>query len=204
MSIHLKQSCQRNAVRFMPLLLVAVLAACASNPTIKQPTMGGPTVDGRTDEQTSQTTRDGLDDQTRIDVSKLDQRSLQGIPKSDRRQFVDPDNPLSVRTIYFAFDSSRIAPKYQDVIQAHANYLANHPKVDLRLEGHTDERGTREYNLALGARRAKSVAHALVIAGADPKQITTLSFGEEMPAVVGHTPEAYAQNRRVEFVYVDK
>lgn len=204
MSSHDNQLFKRG-VRIMPLLLLVLLAACASNPTSKQPTAGGPSVDNRSaDEQSSQTQRKQLNDDPSIDVSKLDQRSLRGIPKDSRRQFVDQDNPLSIRTIHFPFDSSTIPSKYRDVIQAHADYLAKHAKVDLRLEGHTDERGTREYNVALGANRAKSVAHALVIAGAAPEQITTLSFGEEMPAVVGHTPKAYAKNRRVELIYVDQ
>lgn len=196
MVTRISRSQRRLAGQFLLLLAVATLTACASNPTMKGPSVGG--ADG------GQYGQNGMGKDSDLNVAKLDSRSLEGIPKSDRRKFVDPDSPLSVRTIYFAFDSARIAPKYHDVIQAHAQYLANHPKVDLRLEGHTDERGTREYNLALGARRAKSVEQALIIAGASPDQLTTLSFGEEMPAVIGHTPEAYAKNRRVELVYVDK
>lgn len=133
----------------------------------------------------------------------VDVRGLEGIPPEDRAMFMDPNNPLSTRIIYFGFDTSTIPQRFAPVIRAHAHYLAKHPNVHVRLEGHTDERGTREYNVALGERRAESVQRALVVSGADPDQITTLSFGEERPAVLGSTPEAYAKNRRVELVYVD-
>lgn len=130
-------------------------------------------------------------------------RALQGIPRGDRHLFTDPNNPLSTLTIYFPFDSSAIAPKYSKVIEAHAEYLANHPKVHLRLEGNTDERGTREYNVALGERRAQAVKQALTLAGAGGGQISTISYGEERPAVLGHTPADYAKNRRVDFIYTN-
>lgn len=184
------------AIRLLLVLLVGALSACASNPPLERPGGG----EGQAGAEYGQPGMDG----SGIDVSKLDQRGLQGVPKNDRRKFVDQDSLLSVRTIYFAFDSSVISPEFRDVIQAHADYLASHPRVDLRLEGHTDERGTREYNVALGERRAESVEQALIIAGASRDQLTTLSFGEEMPAVLGHTDEAYAKNRRVELIYVDK
>lgn len=198
MVTRISRSQRRIAGQFLLLLLVATLTACASNPNVKRPGVGAGDAEG------GQYGQQGMGESSDLNVSKLDSRALEGVPKSDRRRFVDPDSLLSVRTIYFAFDSAQIAPKYRDVIQAHADYLASHPKVDLRLEGHTDERGTREYNLALGERRAESVEQALIIAGASRDQLTTLSFGEEMPAVIGHTPEAYAKNRRVELVYVDK
>lgn len=130
-------------------------------------------------------------------------RGLQGIPPEDRDMFTNPNNPLSVRTIYFGFDSSSIPQRFQPVIKAHGQYLSKHPRVNLRLEGYTDPRGTREYNVALGARRAKSVKQALVLYGANPGQISTLSFGEERPAVPGNSAQAYAKDRRVVFVYVE-
>lgn len=200
MVTRISRSQRRVAGQFLLLLLAATLTACASNPAVKRPSVGGGAEGGQ-----YQYGQKGMGEESDLNVAKLDSRALEGIPKSDRRRFVDPDSLLSVRTIHFAFDSARIPPRYHDVIQAHAEYLANHPKVDLRLEGHTDPRGTREYNLALGARRAESVEQALIIAGASPDQLTTLSFGEEMLAVPGvHTPQAYAKDRRVELVYVDK
>lgn len=131
----------------------------------------------------------------------IDVRGLEGIPESERAQFLDPSNPLSTRTIYFPFDSNVIASKYQAAIQAHAHFLSEHPGITLRLEGNTDERGTRDYNVALGERRADAVKQALVLSGANAGQIKTISYGEERPAVLGHTEAAYAKNRRVDFIY---
>ncbi len=113
----------------------------------------------------------------------------------------NPKGPLSVRTIYFDFDSSDIKDKYQAVIEAHAAFLAAHPKVTVLLEGNTDERGSREYNLALGERRAEAVKRQMVVLGAAASQIRTTSYGEERPVALGHDEAAWAKNRRVDIVY---
>ncbi len=131
----------------------------------------------------------------------IDVRGLEGIDPADRAMFTDPNNPLSTRIIYFDLDSSAIPSRFSSAIQAAAGYLSQHPNVNLRLEGHTDERGTREYNVALGERRAESVQQALVLSGASASQLSTLSFGEERPAELGSGESAYSQNRRVEFIY---
>jgi peptidoglycan-associated lipoprotein len=128
-------------------------------------------------------------------------RGLEDIPPGDRSLFTNPNNPLSTRIIYFAYDRSTIPARFSKAIQAHAHYLAQHSQVHLRLEGNTDERGTREYNIALGERRAEAVKQALVLSGANANQISTISFGEERPAVLGHNKAAYAKNRRVVLNY---
>ena len=87
------------------------------------------------------------------------------------------------------------------MLAAHARYLVENPSRRVRLEGHADERGSREYNIGLGERRAQSVRRVLMLQGADGGQIVTVSFGEERPAAFGNTEEAWAQNRRVELVY---
>jgi peptidoglycan-associated lipoprotein len=104
--------------------------------------------------------------------------------------------------VYFAFDSSEIRPEYVGVVAAHAAYLAKFPAARVRLEGHTDERGSREYNIGLGERRAQTVRKALTLQGVADSQITTVSYGEERPAADGSDEAAYAQNRRVEIVAV--
>jgi peptidoglycan-associated lipoprotein len=109
---------------------------------------------------------------------------------------------LAKRTIYFDFDSSEIKGEGTDIVAAHAKYLATNPGTRVRLEGHTDERGSREYNIGLGERRAQSVRRALLLQGAADAQISTVSYGEERPAVAGHDEEAWAKNRRVEIVYL--
>jgi peptidoglycan-associated lipoprotein len=114
----------------------------------------------------------------------------------------NPNSPLAKRNIYFDFDQSQIKPKYTDILNAHASYLVAHPKQKVRLEGNTDERGTREYNIALGDRRAQSVRRYLLFQGVLPDQITTVSYGEERPADPRHTPAAWAKNRRVHISYL--
>jgi peptidoglycan-associated lipoprotein len=113
----------------------------------------------------------------------------------------DPANPLSKRIIYFDYDRSEIRPEFQEIILAHGAYLAGHPDTVVVLEGNTDERGSREYNIALGDRRAQSVRRLLLFQGAADKQIEVVSYGEEKPVAEGHDEAAWAQNRRVELVY---
>jgi peptidoglycan-associated lipoprotein len=109
---------------------------------------------------------------------------------------------LATKVVYFDFDSSEIKGTGTDVVAAHAKYLAGHPNMRVRLEGHTDERGSREYNIGLGERRAQSVRRALLLQGAADAQISTVSYGEERPAAPGHDEAAWAKNRRVEIVYL--
>lgn len=115
--------------------------------------------------------------------------------------FSDPGNPLSKRVVYFEYDSSEIRDDARPVIEAHATYLAQRSAASIVLEGHADERGSREYNLALGERRAKAVQQLMLLKGASSRQIEVVSFGEERPVSVGHDDTAWSQNRRVELVY---
>jgi peptidoglycan-associated lipoprotein len=103
--------------------------------------------------------------------------------------------------VFFDFDSSEIRSEYVPVVAAHAGYLVKYPAARVRLEGHTDERGSREYNIGLGERRAQAVRRALMLQGVADAQITTVSYGEERPAVEGSDESAHAQNRRVELVH---
>jgi len=104
--------------------------------------------------------------------------------------------------IYFEFDSSEVRPEDQELVARHAMQLGNNPGARVRLEGHADERGSREYNIGLGERRAQAVRRILMVQGVSPDQISTVSFGEERPVAFGSSEEDYAQNRRVEFKYV--
>jgi peptidoglycan-associated lipoprotein len=113
----------------------------------------------------------------------------------------DPNSPLATRVIYFEFDSSEVLPQYRSVIEAHAKYLASNPNTLVTLEGHADERGSREYNLALGERRANAIKSQMTLLGAGDNQIKVVSYGEERPALEGHDEAAWSKNRRVEFRY---
>jgi peptidoglycan-associated lipoprotein len=107
------------------------------------------------------------------------------------------------RLIYFDYDSSEIRPEFVSLIAAHAHALARNASVRVRLEGHTDERGSPEYNIGLGERRAQAVRRALMLQGVTDAQVATVSYGQERPAVSGHDEAAWAKNRRVEFVYLN-
>lgn len=109
----------------------------------------------------------------------------------------------AARLIYFDFDSSEIRPEFVSVIAAHAHALARNASVRVRLEGHTDERGSPEYNIGLGERRAQAVRRALMLQGVTDAQVATVSYGEERPALAGQGEEAWAKNRRVEFIYLN-
>jgi peptidoglycan-associated lipoprotein len=109
---------------------------------------------------------------------------------------------LATRVVYFDFDSSDIKGEATDVVAAHAKYLGTNASARIRLEGHTDERGSPEYNVGLGERRAQAVRHALLLQGATDVQIATVSYGAERPAVAGHDEAAWAKNRRVEIIYI--
>ncbi|MEO5343250.1 MAG: OmpA family protein [Gammaproteobacteria bacterium SHHR-1] len=113
---------------------------------------------------------------------------------------VGSGDPLSQRIIYFDYDSAEIKAEYRSVIAAHAQSVRGSGK-SLVLEGHSDERGSREYNIALGERRANTVKRLMVAGGASPSQIRTISYGEERPAVQSSDGQSMAQNRRVEIVY---
>jgi peptidoglycan-associated lipoprotein len=109
---------------------------------------------------------------------------------------------LAKRIVYFDFDSSEIKGEGTDTVAAHAKYLANNPSARVRLDGHTDDRGSREYNIGLGERRAQSVRRALLLQGASEAQLSTVSYGAERPAVAGRDEAAWSKNRRVEIVYL--
>ena len=115
----------------------------------------------------------------------------------------DPSAGELAMVIYFEFDSSEVRPEDQDLVARHAMQLGNSTGVRVRLEGHADERGSREYNIGLGERRAQAVRRMLMIQGVTVDQISTVSFGEERPVAFGSSEEDYAQNRRVEFKYVN-
>ena len=116
--------------------------------------------------------------------------------------FEDPANPLSQSVVYFDYNSSQVSN--MDVVNAHGKYLGTHPSARVRLEGHADERGSREFNVALSERRALEVKRLMRFEGVRPEQVTVIAFGEERPVAFGHNEAAWKQNRRVEIVYEAK
>jgi peptidoglycan-associated lipoprotein len=141
--------------------------------------------------------------------NQTDQSSAQTGPATDSTvgEGRDP-NQILLETakqtgtiIYFEYDRAEIKPEFVAIVTAHAKYLNANANNKVRLEGHSDERGSREYNIGLGERRAQAVRRALMLQGVTEAQITTVSYGEERPAVQGSDEAAYAKNRRVELVY---
>lgn len=166
-----------------------LLAACGSNTTKDDDAQARASVEDRG------MNRDGDDDPGASTQGLEDDGSLSAAALDD------PDSPLAVRVIYFDYDSANIRGDFTETVSAHASYLAANPATSVTLEGHADERGSREYNLALGERRALAVRRQLVLLGASAGQIKTVSYGEERPAVDDHEEQSYGLNRRVELVY---
>lgn len=116
----------------------------------------------------------------------------------------DPNSILSRRVIYFAYDQSTIEPEYFEILDAHSELLASNPNLTVRLEGHADERGSREYNVALSERRAQSVKQFMDLKGVGSEQTQTVAYGEELPVDPGHNEAAWSKNRRVEIKYIGR
>ncbi|MCS6946693.1 MAG: peptidoglycan-associated lipoprotein Pal [Steroidobacteraceae bacterium] len=123
------------------------------------------------------------------------------VPEAAPRAAGPSGGLLDRRVVYFDFDRAEVRADDLPVVQAHARWLASNPQQRVRLEGHADERGSREYNIGLGERRAQAVRQQMMLQGVADAQLSTVSFGEERPAVAGDDEAAYARNRRVEFVY---
>jgi peptidoglycan-associated lipoprotein len=119
--------------------------------------------------------------------------------------YLDPNSLIyQQKSVYFDYDVYTIKNEFTAMVERHAAYLKSHPELEVKLEGNADERGGREYNLALGQKRSESVKRALVTLGAGDKQLEAVSFGEEKPKMKGHDEASWAENRRVDFVYAAK
>jgi len=118
------------------------------------------------------------------------------------RAHLDPNGPLAKRSVFFDFDSNVVKDEYQGVVQSHSRYLTSDLRdARIRIEGNTDERGSREYNLALGQRRAEAVKKVMTVLGVQDNRIETTSYGEEKPKAAGHDEQSWAQNRRADIKY---
>ena len=119
----------------------------------------------------------------------------------EKDPLTDPASPLAKRSVYFQYDSFVIQPEFQAVVEAHARYLSTNRNKRVVVEGNTDERGGREYNLALGQKRADAVRRALATLGVDDAQVEAISFGEEKPRAIGNDEASLAENRRADLSY---
>ena len=176
------------------LAVSAILVACKSTP-IKPVAV----VDKSPSSPTAASTKpDAAADTSAIKEAKIDS-SDNGDGKNNPLK--DPNNILSKRNIYFDYDSDAVKAEYRPIVEAHGKYLLAHPDTKMVVQGNTDERGTREYNLALGQRRSVAVKKALNLLGVQDKQIETISYGEEKAAQNCADETCFGQNRRADIVY---
>ena len=167
------------------VVVLALLAGCAGKGAKEQDELGYGTYSGQPGAQSGAVT-DGSAGQG----GQFDDSAAAG-----------PRASIKNRTVYFDFDRDEVKAEFREIVAAHGRYLASNPAARVRLEGHADERGSREYNIGLGERRAQAVRQALLLQGAGASQLTTVSYGEERPAMTGSDEESWAMNRRVEIVY---
>lgn len=168
-----------NRNHLIALIAAASIAGCSSTPEDTNANAGAAPVDTTTNTTTTMEE-----------------------PTTTTTEMADP--ALQSRVVYFDFDKYDIRPDAAPTLSAHAMYLSSHPGAHVRVEGHADERGTREYNMALGERRAKAAAAYLTAKGASSSQIEVISYGEERPVALGHDESSWAQNRRAELNYTSE
>ncbi len=180
----------------LAMLPALILLGCGTSGEVEEGTDGVSSSVSTDDQDLSATTSGvGSDDLANSENMPEEDAGFSGDPLDD------PDSLLAKRVVYFDFDQSDIKSDFRAIIQAHAEYLANNRSVLVTLEGHADERGTREYNIALGENRANAVHRILTLQGALASQVRVVSYGEERSAAQGHDEDALALNRRVEFIY---
>jgi peptidoglycan-associated lipoprotein len=165
----------------IPVILAALIAGCSSSPT-------GPEQTGAPVE-----TRGGPDVAT-VTAGPVEGRGLPAV-------LTDPKSILSKRSVYFDYDKFEVKAEFKDLVTAHGKFLADNRQFKMLIQGNTDERGSREYNLALGQKRADALKKMLVLLGAREDQVESVSLGEEKPKNEGHDEAAFAQNRRGDMLY---
>lgn len=157
----------------LPALAVSLLAACSSTPESS-------------------------------DLATVDATGTSGVPKLSAAAMAklrDPNSPLSKRSVYFDYDQYDVKGEYKNQLQAHAKFIASEANARVLVQGNTDDRGSREYNLALGQRRADAIKKQLVLMGAPESQIESVSLGKEKPKALGDNEAAWAENRRGDMLY---
>ena len=164
------------------LLLTAILAACSSAPPV--------TNTAATDAQT-----------VPAPAKPAEPRQVPAPPKPAVSELNNPASPLAKRSVYFPYDQFIVDAKFDPLLSAHAGYLARNPAARITLEGHADERGSSEYNLALGQKRAEAVRKSLTLRGVADKQMEAISYGKERPKAACHEESCWQENRRADIVY---
>ena len=165
--------------KLLSVLMIGLLSACAG-----QTTQPGAAVEERT-----------------IKDKAAEKGGTTELAKPTLSPLKDPSNVLSKRSVYYDYDSYVVKDEYKPLVLSHAKYLRDHANASVLLQGNTDERGSREYNLALGQRRAESVKSMMTLSGAKEAQVEAVSLGEEKPRATGQDEAAWAENRRTDILY---
>ena len=168
-------------VRVWPVVMALALGACHSKVSL--------------DEKTDAASAPAAAKEAAVPGSAVSSAQVASDPLND------PSSPLSKRSLFFDLDSYTVKPEAREALEAHAHYLLSDPKRHLLIQGNTDERGTTEYNLALGEKRSEAVARALKTLGVPDSQLEAVSLGKEKPQAQGHDEAAWAQNRRADLIY---
>lgn len=175
------------------ILLTAFLAACSSKKVKEEP---APAVEEKSPSaqmETAPAPTTGMDESAST--------ASAGASDASGNPLTDPDNILSKRSVYFDYDKDEVKAEFRPLVEAHAKYLQQNSNARLMIQGNADERGSREYNLSLGQRRAAAVKNAMNVYGASDNQIETVSYGEEKQRCAEATEACYAENRRADIVY---
>lgn len=169
--------------KLLAIVAVALLAGCASTPQVES--------------------KAGVEDRTPTANAQQGPAVTPVAPKAEQQMnpLKDPNNILSKRSVFYDFDKYDVKDEYRPMLEAHARYLSQNPSAKMLIQGNTDERGSREYNIALGQRRADGVKKMLELMGAKDSQIEAVSLGEEKPRCTDKTEACYSQNRRSDMLY---
>lgn len=181
-----------NKIAGIALLSLLLTAACTTQDE---------EIEYQTDQDINASQQDTDGTATPIAGSDTEVNALEQETLTAQQLLVEEGSPISSRVVYFEYDSARVDDDSMVLLEAHGSFIADNGNVNVTLTGHADERGSREYNIALGDRRAQSVRRILLFQGASSDQIESVSYGEEQPAVMGHDEAAWSKNRRVELVY---
>lgn len=186
---------------FVLLVTAGLVAGCSSTGEMTEEERYGSDVEAIGEERGATVYDGDGDDQGIFSSAMTEEERRAAREQTDQVEQAQQEALRDITTFYFDFDTSEIKQDARDVLVAHARYLAANPRQQVRVEGHADERGSKEYNLALGERRGKAVERFLIVNGASRGQVETISYGEEKPAVRGSSESAWAQNRRVELKF---
>ena len=182
----------RNLFSYLIIAILSIaIVGCGGRKTVKGDLEVGEVIDGTA----------GGASTSGLDGGETSSTGLDDVLSSAEGSALDDGDPLGKRVVYFEYNSSQLTFEGEQIVQAHAQYLASSPGVQIILEGHADERGTREYNLALGEDRAKSVSNIMEALGVNASRVQIVSYGEERPIALGYDEAAFALNRRVEILY---